>query len=333
MLLALPVNAFAGWTERRDYPDGHYAILYYSDDGKLEAFYYYNAEDTLLHFYKYFYDDVGNYSGFMLEYADGTTVEYDENGRKILYTFPNGNYITYMYNRFSRWSFVTYFRHDGLMFNHWRYYYSTAGLYQGARLTFASGEIYEYNESGKVLKHTLANGTYITYTYRPDGKEDTVVYHQQDGTVIHSWEYHYDAEGNLTGRTLTYATGVVIEYNAQDQKLKYTWADGKYMVYTYRQDGQCDVATYYEEGGTMIHEWQCHYDASGNYDGSTLTYPDGRWVRYDKDGNVIDSGIWSQMAGFFQRLSVEGSVSRPNNQTRGTMAGDDGANELLNVMK
>lgn len=54
---------------------------------------------------------------------------------------------------------------------------------------FSNGEINVYDDNGRVYMHT--NLEKDTYTYRPDGKTQSIRWH--DGSV---WLYHYDKHGN-----------------------------------------------------------------------------------------------------------------------------------------
>jgi RHS repeat-associated protein len=135
--------------------------------------------------------------------ARGTTsYTYDEQGRMVSKTEPDGKQISYTYDLITGKvasvttpSGTTQYRYNGLD--------------QLAKVISAEGETnYTYNVVGNLKTKTLPNGIVETYEYDGLNRVRSIV-QKKDSTVIASYTYSYDLVGNKTkveelGRTVSY---------------------------------------------------------------------------------------------------------------------------------
>jgi large repetitive protein len=138
--------------------------------------------------------------------ARGTTsYAYDERGRMLSKTEPDGKQISYTYDAVTGKvasvttpSGTTQYRYNGLG--------------QLAKVTAAEGEtIYSYNAIGNLQTKTLANGIVETYGYDGLNRVKSIEQKNVSGTVIGKYSYSYDLVGNKTkveeldGRSIAYS--------------------------------------------------------------------------------------------------------------------------------
>jgi RHS repeat-associated protein len=246
-----------------------------------------------------------NISGNLLSQTDPqgntTTYEYDLMGNLKKITDPSGTSAEYTYDSLGR---KTSMKDGNGNITHYEYNYKG----QLTKVTDALGNmtIYTYGTTGcpscggggdKLTSITDANGNMITYEYDLLGRltEET----DPEGKVL---SYAYDASGNLisktdaTGVTITYTYDalkrlVSINYPDTTQNIFYTYdSTGKVLTMT----DQSGTTTYtYDNSNRLISEIKSiagksftntyTYTTGGSL--SSITYPGGRTVSYNKDNN------------------------------------------------
>jgi RHS repeat-associated protein len=238
-----------------------------------------------------------------------TTLAYDAADRLTNITYPNSRSLQFAYDDAGRRTRMV--DQSGFVVN---YAYDAMGRLSG--LTDAGGQSivsYTYDEVGRLSRENNGNGTYTTYEYDAAGQLLHLVNYAAGGSVNSrfdytydtlgrrigmttlegTWQYGYDATGQLTsvtlpaGRTIQYQydaagnrttvtdNGVASSYAANNLN-QYTSAGG--ANYTYDADGNLTSKT--QEGKT----WTYTYDAENRLSG--VAGPEGIWTyEYDAFGN------------------------------------------------
>jgi RHS repeat-associated protein len=137
--------------------------------------------------------------------ARGTTsYAYDEQGRMLSKTEPDGKQISYTYDT-ATGKIASVTTPSGTT----QYRYN--GLDQLAKVISAEGETnYTYNAIGNLKTKTLPNGIVETYEYDGLNRVKSIA-QKKDATVIASYTYSYDLVGNKTkveelgGRVVSYS--------------------------------------------------------------------------------------------------------------------------------
>ena len=246
----------------------------------------------------YVYDIKGNLTGVMD--ADGalTTFVYDLLGRRIRTTNPasgesvfvfdaNGNLrqrqdgrgerVSYAYDKLDRVSSVTMVA-TGAVLSRFVYHDTTPPAPAGAG-PFSRGhlvsvehdggiETYEYDERGQVSGKTVTGpglpaGIRFDYTYRADGKRDTITYPAPSaGSARMIVKHEYDGRGLLRS-----IPGYIkhIGYNTAGQRASVEFANG--VISTYDYDpltlGVAGIRTN-DSTGTELQRFEHDYDLVGN---------------------------------------------------------------------
>jgi len=246
----------------------------------------------------YVYDIKGNLTGVMD--ADGalTTFVYDLLGRRICTTNPasgesvfvfdaNGNLrqrqdgrgerVSYAYDKLDRVSSVTMVS-TGAVLSRFVYHDTTPPAPAGAG-PFSRGhlvsvehdggiETYEYDERGQVSGKTVTGpglpaGIRFDYTYRADGKRDTITYPAPSaGSARMIVKHEYDGRGLLRS-----IPGYIkhIGYNTAGQRASVEFANG--VISTYDYDpltlGVAGIRTN-DSTGTELQRFEHDYDMVGN---------------------------------------------------------------------
>ena len=310
----------------------------------------------------YDYDSRGNLER-VTDAQGETRIQYDAADRIEKITYPTGRFLEFDYDSADRRTRLE--DQDGNVVN---YAYDNAGRLQ--RLTNASDELiveYRYNASGRLARENKGNGTYSTYEYLPTGELESLVHFAPNGsinsrfdytydslgrqesmtTIDGSWQYGYDAVGQLTSavfistneeisnQNLTYVydaagnrartieNGVTTEYVANALNQYESAGD---TTYTYDNDG--NLASKTDESGTTIYEYngdnrlvkvrapggvvtEYEYGAFGD---RTATIHDGDRTEYLTDplglGNVISeySEDGSLIASYAHGIGLESRI-------------------------
>ncbi|MBI5641167.1 MAG: RHS domain-containing protein [Nitrospirae bacterium] len=253
----------------------------------------------------YTYDPAGNMTSQTDPSGNATQFEYNILNQLSRVTDPSGTASSYIYDAKGNRTSVT----DA---NGNTTYYEFNFNNQVVKVTDAAGGVtrYTYGNTGcgsctggtdKLTAITDAGGNTTTYEYDILGRLA-----RETDPQGHAMTYSYDAAGNLT--TKTDATGITIRYtydllkrltsiNYPDpaQNISYTYdTTGKMLTMT----DQSGISTYaYDNSNRLIYETKTidgrgyatsyTYTASGSL--SSITYPSGRTVLYDKDtaGRIV----------------------------------------------
>ena len=147
-------------------------------------------------FEEFTYDNRGNL--LMASGPQGaTTFSYDGADRLLRQTDANGRFLQYDYNSGGQLLRVT--DQDGFEI---RYQHDTAGRVTALR--DASDSLlssYQYDQTGRIQRHTLGNGAFSNYEYDAVGRIIAVDHHTPAGTSRARYEYAYDLRGFLTQAT------------------------------------------------------------------------------------------------------------------------------------
>ncbi len=221
-----------------------------------------DANGTVTH---YVYDTVGRRIETISNYKPGQpatvdqnlshTVSYDDAGRQIASTDPNGKTTTYAYDDYGRLASVTN--------------------------PMGQTTSYTYDAAGRLLSITDANGhqTALQYDalgrlyrkYWPDpvtGLADPSTYEQ----------FGYDAAGNLTSHRLADGQTNTFTYDAMNRLDVANYFDGQTLDYAYTAAGQVNTISDARGLVDYDYDWQ-NRPISVTYGGASISYT------YDVAGN------------------------------------------------
>ena len=199
----------------------------------------------------------------------------------------NRAYIYKEYHSNGRQKVLKYYRAGNVYDRKYTYLYDDREKYNGKKIEYVDGRVYEYNSKNKIVKLVYANGKRQIYTRRTDGKILTQIYYNANGTIIYSYIYTYDGAGKVVSSKRTYADGRVYEYNSKKQIVKLVYANGKRQIYTRRTDGKILTQIYYNANGTIIYSYIYTYDGAGKVVSSKRTYVDGRVYEYNSKNQIV----------------------------------------------
>ncbi|MBM4146703.1 MAG: hypothetical protein FJ240_10620 [Nitrospira sp.] len=298
-------------------PSGAVSIYTYDTNGQVLT-----SRDPEGRTTSYIYDTYGNISTVTLFDGNTYTFTYNISGNLLSQTDPQGNTTTYEYDLMGNLKKVTdpsgtsaEYTYDSLgrktsmkdgNGNSTHYEYNYKG--QLTKVTDAIGNItiYTYGTTGcpscggggdKLTSVTDGNGNTTTYEYDLLGRLTKETDPEENEIT-----YAYDAAGNLisktdaTGVTITYTYDALkrlttINYPDTTQNINYTYdSTGKVLTMT----DQSGTTTYtYDNSNRLISETKSidgksftntyTYTTGGSL--SSITYPGGRTVSYNKDNN------------------------------------------------
>ncbi len=161
--------------------------------------------------------------------AKGTSFTYDAVGRVIRTDYPDGTYITNVYNKYVTASidqtgkYVQYTADAyGRNVTTWTFTGSNPNL-----TPYASTN-YEYDALGRPVKTIDAQGNQNTITYDNLGRKNAT----QD-MDMGSWTYQYDKLGKLISQTDAKGQTITMQYDALGRLTRKTNPDATYTQYTY----------------------------------------------------------------------------------------------------
>jgi RHS repeat-associated protein len=225
------------------YPDGTGVDYSYDDFGRLRRASHISEETSFQ------YDSKDNLIG--VTFGNRTLkYEYDEAGRRIRMSDPDGRVLSYEHDARGRLERIR----DG-----------------NGRLAVE----YQYDGAGRRTKKILGNGAYASYQYDAAGHLLRLVNYGPSGEEISHFFYTYDAAGNV--RSKETAEGMeMYTYDALNQLTKVEGPDSRKVEYTYDPLGNRVKVT---ENGVPVAYTVTDLDQYTKV-GST-TY------KYDLNGNLI----------------------------------------------
>ena len=152
------------------YPDNSTVTFTYDENGNVLE-----MKDAL-GTTKYVYDDLNRITTYTDAYGKTIGYEYDENGNIKTLIYPDGKRVAYEFDKGNRMISVT----DWL-----------------SKVTR-----YDYDERNLVKKATNGNGTTATYSYDIAGRLLGLVNAKSDNTIISSYAYELDRNGNRLKATI-----------------------------------------------------------------------------------------------------------------------------------
>ena len=265
------------------YPDNSGVAFAYDSIGRLTQSENYTGTST------YAYDAMGR----ITSYTDGQGLSvgygYDAVGNLISLTYPGSQTVSYTYDDHNRLSQVT----------DWAGRYTT----------------YSYDQRGLLTQVTLPNGTQAQYDYDNAGRMTGLRNLKEDSTIIASYTYTLDANGNIASETGSQPLDPLIG----SQTVSYAYGSDNRLLskdsasFTYDQNGnltakgdttyEYDLDNRLKKVMTADGTWEYDYDGQGNRVGLRkngnirrfLLDPRGTTqvlAEYDGDGNMIANYIY-----------------------------------------
>ena len=258
-----------GNVTRRITPNGD--IIEYSYDAKGEPtnIYYPDGSQVI-----YTYDAAGNRIA-MTDWHGTTQYGYDQLKRLCMIAYPGIGAIIYNYDQSGRLTSIIYPDQTTVAYS-----YDPDGRLQTVTDAHRGITSYVYdNTTNNIIKKTLPNGVYTTYTYDLAKRVTDTVNKKSDNSVVSSYHYVYDADSNITQEVETTTTGTTTKNYTYDKLNRLTnasYSDGTYETYTYDKMGNRLTMT--TQTGTTNYK----YDSDNRLLQAGSTY-----YFYDKNGNTI----------------------------------------------
>lgn len=234
--------------------------------------------------------------------GQATTYEYDNAGRLISFTGPDGTVS------------LTYDQNSNLL----------------TATDSAGTTAFEYDALNRIKKYTDTRGKVIVYAYDANGNLNTLTY--PGGKKVN---YDYNAANRMTTVTDWAGRVTAYEYDFNGRLKKTVQPNGTITSRTYDEAGRVKQIKDASENGAVISQYDFSYDASGNIteekgshenvpftmNDAELTYAEdnrlatynGQTVLYDADGNMTSGPLSGTMANFTYdsrgRLTAAGNIS------------------------
>ncbi|MEW6008874.1 MAG: toxin TcdB middle/N-terminal domain-containing protein [Candidatus Omnitrophota bacterium] len=189
---------------------------------------------------------------------------YDALDRLISVTYPDGETVTYEYNK------------AGLIER-------VVGIKNTAQVTYVANV--DYNANGQITHIEYGNGTYTDYTYNPNTFRLTnLITHGPSGTVLQDLQYQFDNVGNVTHITDNInSSSQAFVYDDLDRLIQGTGNAYGTINYTYDSIGNMTqkgaLSLIYGESGAPPHAVTTVIGAEGTTN-----------ISYDSNGNMSSKG-------------------------------------------
>jgi RHS repeat-associated protein len=275
----------------------------------------------------YAYDSAGRLSSYTNGFDKTVSYTYDAAGNLVTLTYPGDKSVSYAYDERNRLTQI----------EDWA----------GRRTTYA------YDNSGRLVQTTLPNGTRVEYEYDAAGKLTALRNLRSDDSVIASYEYTFDGNGNIIGANSdqpldpVLQTQVVNTIIGPDNRI----ASTNGTAFTYDDNGNLtsDASTTYDydyedrltrvaspDNGT----WEYLYDGAGRrvqsmHDSEVCRFlldPRGMTnvlAEYDGDGNL--TAYYVHGLGLAYKVDASGDAySYHYNYAGHTVAMTDGDGDIVN---
>lgn len=174
-------------------PDGLTATYTYFDSDWLKSIVYSNGAPGNNTTITFSYNDNGHLTG-MADGAGNTSYSRDALGRMLSRTDPFRNSVGYSYDNLGRLATITYPGNKQVAYG-----YDAANRMKTVTSWLGVMATYSYNQAGQLSSVINGNGTTTSYEYQPTNGRLTGIYNRKsDGTVIASYQFTLDGNGNRT---------------------------------------------------------------------------------------------------------------------------------------
>lgn len=264
-------------------------------------------------FVEYTYGENNNRTS-MTDKTGTTLYDYDDFDRLISVQFSATNPIRYEYDNAGRIISITYPDNRSVVYD----YYPDDRL---KSVTDSSGTTtYTYDfQSGNLKTKLLPNGVKTSYAYDNDGRLTDVIHTNANGTLISSYHYTLNANGNriqVDEQTTQGTKATSYEYDELNRLVRVSYPDGRVVSYEYDAAGNRtkmitpegtieyeydadnrllragDECFLHDDNGNLIKRYSAEQtiDYTYDYENRLIKYTDGskevEFV-YDGDGNRV----------------------------------------------
>lgn len=269
-------------------PLGHSKQLSYDDNGNQVSRTDYNGQTTTYSFNSldrlvftaypdgsevtYSYDEAGRLT--QLTDSTGTsTYDYDTLGRLVSYTNGQGMSVSYTYDQVGNLKTITYPGSKVVT-----YTYDNRNRLINVQDWAGRQTDYTYDQSGLLTLATLPNGAKVEYEYDDADRVIGLRNLRADNSVIASYSYSLDQNGNIVSKTAQQALDPILEPES--------------VNYVYGADNRLEQVNYtnlsYDQNGNLIAKGDKTYQY--NYENllERADSPEGTWeYTYDGQGNRV----------------------------------------------
>lgn len=219
----------------------------------------------------YTYDSMGRMTQATKNYTDTFTYAYDTLGRVTSYTNNRGLSVSYAYDKNGNLTSLTYPGSKTIT-----YEYDNQNRLTQVKDWAGRKTSYSYDQRGLLTQATLPNGTKAQYAYDNAGRMTSLKNVKSDNTVIASYSYTLDSNGNIASETADQP----ISRSVKAQTVSYTYGSDNRLSsanstsFTYDDNGnisakgsnsfQYDYENCLKKVTTSQGTWEYEYDGVGN---------------------------------------------------------------------
>ena len=214
--------------------NGHRTTFIYGADGRSKRITNALGQSTLIE-----YDERGNVVAETDAENRVTRFTHDASNNLTSVTLPSGRRTDYSFDARGNWTLARAQRSDGLVVDHRR----------------------EFNSTGRITRYLTPTGASLNFSYDSNLNPRQLEVRGDDGALLNTVGFQYDAQGNLLNTTVGAGT------------------------WTYTYDTRGNLLTQREPGGGLT---SFAYDGNGNT--TRITRPDGTVLsfQYDLQNRVVE---------------------------------------------
>lgn len=257
------------------YSNGDSVSYTYNDLNRMDNVFYNGSKKWTLG-----YDANGNMTSVTDDLSQTTSYTYDKNDRLTQQAKGSNNQIDYSYDNNSNVTSMT--ATAGAVSYTVDYTYNP--LDQMVAMNHNNSQMAEfvYDERGNIISVSHWNGSYTAYQYDEANRIRTVKNYTDEGDLIDSYTYNYDANSNKTSVQTPNGT-IFYQYDVLNQLTQETLLDGTIIDYQYDVVGNRTQKSV--NNGTTTITTTYNYD-----DANQLINLNGQAYTYDANGNMTSNG-------------------------------------------